>query len=349
MSEKKMGNVPSTFFRDFLTGLTALAGLLALIFMLWRFGELNKSLFATYNFAVYVPEAGGVSDSSPVTLNGVSIGSVEAVAFDPSRGVKMTLGVREDISIPTNFTVYFDRSFVGQTSLRLGVPRGQDGKPAPSKDKVVANAEFDREAGDLFTTLQEMVQEPLAKLGKAADGIDTLAATYSSMGDKINDMIEPRTLSDVDAGAAPNIRSTIARVDRAISNADKWLADDTIRGDVREVVSRAKAFLDEAKATAESIKKTAESADAKIAELSAQGKRTLADASRTLEKTGDAAAEIGAVAASINKGEGTAGMLVKNPDLYRSLNETVQRLDQTLVELKLLIQKYKDEGLPIKF
>lgn len=348
MSEKKLDNVPSTFFRDFLTGLTALAGLLALIFMLWRFGELNKSLFATYNFVVYVPEAGGVSESSPVTLNGVSIGSVETVAFEPSRGVKMTLSVREDISIPTNFTVYFDRSFVGQTSLRLGVPRGQDGKPAPSQEKVVANAEFDREAGDLFTTLQEMVQEPLAKLGKAADGIDTLAATYSSMGDKINDMIEPRTLSDVDAGAAPNIRSTIARVDRAIANADKWLADDTIRGDVREVVSRAKVFLDEAKATAESIKKTAESADAKISDLSSQGKQTLADASRTLEKTGDAAAEIGAVAASINKGEGTAGMLVKNPDLYRSLNETVQRLDQTLVELKLLIQKYKDEGLPIK-
>ncbi len=348
MSEKQLGNVPSTFFRDFLTGLTALAGLLALIFMLWRFGELNKSLFGTYTFVVYVPEAGGVSDSSPVTLNGVGIGSVETVAFDPSRGVKMTLSVREDISIPTNFTVYFDRSFVGQTSLRLGVPRGQDGRPAPSQEKVVANAEFDREAGDLFTTLQEMVQEPLAKLGKAADGIDTLAATYSSMGDKINDMVEPRTPADVDAGAAPNIRSTIARVDRAISNADKWLADDAIRGDVREVVSRAKAFLDDAKATAESIKRTAESADAKIAELSAQGKQTLADASRTLEKTGDAAAEIGAVAASINKGEGTAGLLVKNPDLYRSLNETVQRLDQTLVELKLLIQKYKDEGLPIK-
>lgn len=348
MSENKLGNAPSTFFRDFLTGVTALAGLLALVFMLWRFGELNKALFTTYSFVVYVPEAGGVSDSSPVTLNGVGVGTVEKVSFDPARGVKMLLSVRDDVSVPANFTVYFDRSFVGQTSLRLGVPRGADGRPAPSKDNVAADSEHDREAGDLFTTLQEMVQEPLSKLGKAADGIDTLAKTYSSMGDQINDMIEPRTLAQVDAGAAPNIRSTIARVDRAIANADQWLSDDTIRADVREVVARAKSFLDEAKATAESIKMAAESADAKIADLAALGKQTLADASRTLEKTGDAAAEIGAVAAGINKGEGTAGMLVKNPDLYRSLNETVQRLDQTLVELKLLIQKYKEEGLPIK-
>lgn len=348
MSESKSARPPSTFFRDFLTGLTALAGLLALVFMLWRFGELNKSLFATYRFVLYVPEAGGVSDSSPVTLNGVNVGTVEKVTFDPSRGVKMLLSVRDEVAIPTNFTVFFDRSFVGQTSLRLGVPRGPDGKPAPASEKVAPNAEFDREAEDLFSTIEDMVRDPLAKLGKAADGIDTLAKTYSSMGDKLNDMIEPRSLAEVDAGAAPNIRSTIARVDRAIANADKWLADDSIRGDVRDTVAKAKSFLDEARLTAESLRKAAESADAKIADLSAQGKQTLTDASRTLEQTGNAAAEIGAVAASINKGEGTAGQLVKNPDLYRSLNETVQRLDQTLVELKLLIQKYKDEGLPIK-
>lgn len=348
MSETKSDRPPSTFFRDFLTGLTALAGLLALIFMLWRFGELQRSMHASYQFTIYVPEAGGVSDSSPVTLNGVSIGAVESLDFDPARGVKVVVSVRKDVSIPTNFTVFFDRSFVGQTGLRLGVPRGADGRPSPSSDKVVANAEFDREAGDIFSSLQDMVKEPLAKLGQAADSIDTLSKTYASMGDKISDLVEPRTIAQVEAGAAPNIRSTLERVDRAIANADAWLGDDTMRGDVRETVARAKAFLDEARQTADAIRKAAESADARIADLSTQGKQTLADASRTLEKTGDAAAEIGAVAASINKGEGTAGQLVKNPDLYRSLNETVERLDQTLLELKLLIQKYKDEGLPIK-
>ena len=48
-----------------------------------------------------------------------------------------------------------------------------------------------------------------------------------------------------------------------------------------------------------------------------------------------------------SEGEGTVGQLMSNPDLYRSLEEAARRLDRTLEQLELLLQKIRDEGLQL--
>ena len=49
------------------------------------------------------------------------------------------------------------------------------------------------------------------------------------------------------------------------------------------------------------------------------------------------------------EGEGTIAQLLHNPDLYDSLDDAAVRLERTLVEIQLYIEKIKAEGLDIDF
>ena len=48
-----------------------------------------------------------------------------------------------------------------------------------------------------------------------------------------------------------------------------------------------------------------------------------------------------------SQGDGTIGQLMSNPDLYRSLEEAARKLETTLGQLELLLQKIRDEGLQV--
>ena len=50
-----------------------------------------------------------------------------------------------------------------------------------------------------------------------------------------------------------------------------------------------------------------------------------------------------------SEGEGTIAEMLRNPDLYNSLDDAAVRLERTLVEIQLYIEKIKAEGLDIDF
>ena len=49
------------------------------------------------------------------------------------------------------------------------------------------------------------------------------------------------------------------------------------------------------------------------------------------------------MARKANAGEGSLGMMLNNPDLYNALTDAAVRLERTLVEIQLFIQKVKAE------
>ena len=55
------------------------------------------------------------------------------------------------------------------------------------------------------------------------------------------------------------------------------------------------------------------------------------------------------LAAKASDGKGAMGKLLNDPALYDNLNDTAERIGQTADELKLLIEKWKAEGLPVQF
>lgn len=334
------------FARDFFTGLTALGGVAGIIVMLAIFGELREVGQRYYTFHLKMPSAGGLTTTSRVTLNGVRIGTIVGIANapDPTRGVELALRVREGVRIPESFEVYIDKTLVGDASLDLILKPGA----APEANFVDPGEVIERDATGLFDRISEAIREPLERMSRTADNIDQLAATYTQVGAQLNTLLEPRTPQQVEAGAAPNIRSAIARADAALAGANRWLGDERLRSGIIDVTDKASGVLAQASDTAGAWRRTAETLDRQAGDAGQKLGAVADQAAGTLRRIDDAAAEVAQLASAINEGQGTFGQLAQNPDLYNAVRDAAKRLERALAEFQLMVEKYKAEGIPLK-
>lgn len=344
-------------FRDFLTGAFALAAVTGLCLLLVLMGEWTNLLQKNYSFTVVVTNGMGIGQTSPVTLNGVKIGQVTdaAVRKAPGVGAVITVEVREEVRIPRRASVGVDKGFVGDAVLEFIVPQGLS--PEAMNDVIEPGEVFD--GGSPKTLMQSItaaLQEPLDRFAKTGESIEKLAQTYTDVGERIKEMLEPRTLAEVDAGKPANVRTAIQRLDAALASANAWLGDESLKSRAGALIDRADATMTEFAALADAWKSTASRVDAttaaiegsakdasaKFADLAAQGVSAL----KRAENAADALTQTLELA---TKGQGTAAQLLNNPDLYNALRSDAERLDQVLLEIQLMIAKYKAEGIPIKF
>lgn len=353
--------MPRAIVRDFLTGLTAIAGVCGLFITLMVFGELSNVGQKRYQLTVHVGNASGLNDSSPVTLNGVKVGQVSKidVRMDGTPGAQLTLRIREEAKIPRASMVTIDKGLLGDAGLEFSIP--PELTVAERGDVMMAGETVD--LGSPMSPIEritKLVEKPLTRLASTADSVDELARTYKQVGDRLNDMLEPRTQAEVAAGKSPNLRSTLERADAAIASAQNWLGDDELRTNTRDTIARAKNLTDELTTLSKAWTVTAAKTDETLSSVATDTRRlsdrataaieTLsAKADTTLTSAQAAAAELETVAARINRGEGTLGQLANNPDLYRSLNDATQRLDKALADLQGLIAQFRTEGIPIDF
>lgn len=350
--------------RDFLTGVVSLAGLAGLIVTLMMFGEFAGTGQKRYTITAHVANAGGLSDSSPVTLNGVRIGTVDRVSVrrdgtPNSAGATLTLEILHDAAIPRHAVAMIDKGIFGDAGLEFTVP--PTSSPATPIDFIKPGETVDLGAPvSPLERITKLVEEPLTRLANSMGNVEDLTRTYQQVGNNLNDLLEPRTQEQVAQGKAPNLRSTLDRADRAITSAQVWLDDDGLRADARETIARAKNLADELTKLSQAWTNTAKTADENLQQVATNAQEltnrattaleqlsTKADA--TLTSAQSAATQIEQVAGRMNRGEGTLGQLSTNPDLYRSLTDAVQRLDRALVDLDALLVQFRTEGIPVDF
>jgi phospholipid/cholesterol/gamma-HCH transport system substrate-binding protein len=332
-----------------MTGIVAIGSLLGLIIMLMLFGELNLTE-RFYNFKVHVTNAGGLTGTSSVTLNGVKVGKVLStdVVPPPGSGAALSVQVKQGVGIPTAAKVSIERSFVGEASLEFTIP--PDAPATAMKDLIKPGADFEAgEPSSMLTRLASSIEKPLARFEVTAQNIDRLAETYNTVGERINELLEPRTVADVKAGKPANIRSTIARADDALAGAGSLLGDQEVVSKTKGLIDKASRVLDQATDLATAWKNTAGNLDTQVTKVSADVDSLATQATSALRNTDKAAGELAGILESVGKGQGTVGQLVQNPDLYNSLRDASQRLEKALAQVQLLVEKYKTEGLPLRF
>jgi phospholipid/cholesterol/gamma-HCH transport system substrate-binding protein len=348
--------------RDFLTGVVSLAGLAGLIVTLMMFGEFAGTGQKRYTITAYVANAGGLSDSSPVTLNGVRIGTVDRVSVrrDGTPGATLTLKVLDDAAIPRHAVAMIDKGIFGDAGLEFTVPPTAPSSSAPI-DFIKPGETVDLGAPvSPLERITKLVEEPLTRLANSMGNVEDLTRTYQQVGNNLNDLLEPRTQEQIAQGKAPNLRSTLDRADRAITSAQVWLDDDGLRADARETIARAKNLADELTKLSQAWTNTAKIADENLQQVATNAQELTTRASTALEQLSakadatltsaqSAATQIEQVAGRMNRGEGTLGQLSTNPDLYRSLTDAVQRLDRALVDLDALLVQFRTEGIPVDF
>ncbi|MFV0283255.1 MAG: outer membrane lipid asymmetry maintenance protein MlaD [Castellaniella sp.] len=113
---------------DFWVGLFILLGLLALVFLALRAGNMSSFSFAsTYQVHAYFENVGGLKVRAPVKSSGVVVGRVAAIGFDNQRfQATVTLDIQETYAFPKDSSVSILTSgLLGEQYVGL-TPGGDD-------------------------------------------------------------------------------------------------------------------------------------------------------------------------------------------------------------------------------
>lgn len=334
--------------RDMLVGLTVIIGLGGVAVLLILFGEFSVGAPQTYRVVLQLNQVSGISSASRVTLNGVLVGAVTDIVVSPNPrdGAIVTLAIREPVRIPRDSAIVLERGLVGEATLLF---RTTPGPPGSDADYIGRDETVSARALSAVDDIANAIEARMGGMAEATQAFTRLADTYTDVGRRAGELLEPRTPADVDSGAAATIPSTLARLDSAVADARLWLGDETFRGDARSLAAQMRGLLDSSANAVEQWTSAAQSLTARVDQVGAGATDALRDFAATTRALEEMLTEAQAVAAKVNGGQGTIGLLVNNPDLYRSLNDAANRLEKALTEAQLLIEKYRKEGVPIQF
>lgn len=326
--------------RNMIVGLTTLAGLAGLIGLLMIFGYLPAILNRGYLVQIDLPRAAGLHEGSRVRYAGIDVGIVEDVELrmKPRPGVLVTARIRPEIELPENVQVAVTAPFFGGgASIDLSAPEllpGQTVAQLPTDGSALLQGDVPDLASTMVAELRSAMQEPVANLDRLTDEFEVLSEAWTKVGHNINELIETRDPDAVARGETTgNLATVLARTDQRLMELEEVLAgvnayvnDADLREDVQQAAANTRALTDKVAGSVESLEKRYVA----VAD-------SLGGAIDSMKKTLDQAREP----------TGTLGRMLADPALYDNLNDAAQRMQKAIDDLRLLVQKWKAEGLPV--
>ena len=310
--------------RDVIVGAFVIAGLAALAWLVFRFGDLPSAVSRVRSFQVYVrfAAAPGVQRDTAVRFCGFQIGRVTdvrppSIMEDLVTGRKYhqtecVLSINKQYrDIPSNIDAKLMTRGLGSSYIELVT----DTAKPPVSTFLVDGMKLQ---GSMGTTSEFLPKETMDMLNRLVENINTFM-------DNANDIIG-------DPNNKQNIKATLANLTEASHNASVAItkATDTLK-DAREAIEQ---YRQLASTGAETIKN-----------IDAKAERLVASLVNTSAEIGQAMSQMRLAMEKINSGDGTAGRLVNDARLYESLVETIFQLNVLLTDIKELIDKINEKGL----
>lgn len=314
--------------RDALIGACAILSVVSLIVLLGLFGEIDTT--QTWRLSLLAPDTAGITDSSRVSLDGVPIGSVESVALDPNGTWPVRINVRIDVGVvvPADVTPLTTASLLtGAANLYLESPTNRTGEILPVDGTAVL-------AGTIrSSTVRNLTKAIDERVGPTLVAINELGEAWAPVGRGLSELLGPAA-----PGESATLPGVVQRADDVLAAAASWLDDPQLRAEAGEVLHMALAAVDRAVTAIESFDVLVTNLDTHSATVSEQ----VASAGRALS---DALHQASSIMTTLREGEGTAGQLLTNADLYNNLDETAKQLGRLSESMKLMVEQIREEGV----
>ena len=355
--------------RNLAVGFTVLVALALLGGMILLFTGLPQVFLGGYEIRFAASGTHDAHEGDPVHLSGVRIGRVTDIRFtDPGKpyeGVTFTARIESDIKLPANVRAYFfTKGLVGAAYIELKA----DGPPYIDPRTGEPLEHFPTDGSIVMESAHVGSSVMPDELTDAIKGVSKLAAN-------LNALLEPEPAPPAATGQAgtetqtasapappPGLRGTVVRLNRTLDAFSAVLGDVENQRNIKtslkdlaaataaakEAMDALKAFADDARRTATSAEETAKSftelADSTRNRIDDLTQRLIADA----EAISATMATINRAAAKIESGEGTAGKLLNDPELYNSLLNTTEQMSRLITEFRELVETWKSGGVELK-
>ena len=325
----------SPYRRNLLVGVTVLAGLVMLGWMVLRFSGRAASWFTEERIPVQfvVSRAEGLAAGSPVLYRGVNVGQVTDVRRQDLKTIRVTATVEKEPPLPENVVgVIRAQSLLGAgAAISLEVAAGEEPRGALQPDAQltarfagleILPPEFAELAGELTATARQFRES------RIIEHLDGTVGRANQMLDSVQTLVDDPKLRE-------NIQQTLENLRVASQSATKIAADlEKFSGNINEISV-------ETSDTIKQARTTIRSAQTNIDDVSKQLAARLEQTSKLLDN-------FHSISNKIDKGEGTAGLLVNDPKLYEALVDTARELNATVSDMKRLVEQWEQEGVSLK-
>jgi phospholipid/cholesterol/gamma-HCH transport system substrate-binding protein len=288
-----------------------IVAILIIVIFIWGFNFLKgQNLLAsgTRTFKVEYAKIGGLSKSSPVTINGLKVGKVDDIEFDikaDTRGhLIVTFIVESDFEFSRNSIVkiYSPNPLSGSS---LAIVPNYIGDVALSGDLLKGEMEE-----NLFTSIGERLNPLQQKIERVIVKADTLFSN-------VNKVLSTTTVSGINSAIA-NLSLTIIDIQKTIQGVNTLVADNQLS---------LKQTIDNTKNITNNFSKVSDSIGA-------------IDFSKMIFSAEEAIINFNEISKKINAGDGTIGKLIEDERLYDNLEAATSELEQLLRDIKLHPKRY---------
>jgi ABC-type transporter Mla subunit MlaD len=340
--------------KHIVVGLFVLGGLIALGTLIIWFEGVSHLIRGGYEVRAHLPTAKGIRTGKRVHLDGIEIGDVKDItSSQPGRpGVWVHMRINPDARIPREARFVAQQTMTGDIYLDFESPR-ETAANLPNDDTARVDGTL-QPPSLLPEDVMKQVDSAMEKFAR----LDVLVAN-------LNELTEPRTLADVEAGKQRNLWTTLAQIEVTARSVDRQLTGkDTEKGLGRLLVQASAAAealqktLKDAQATLKNADKSLQTvgeAGKTVADLGKKGEALLAKGDALiarLGKTADGAdkllAGLNATVADVRNGKGTVGKMMTDDELHRALVTLVRSLKEMADNADRLVTLWRKEGVLAK-
>lgn len=305
--------------REVKTGILVVA---AIAMFIYGFNFLKgKDIFSSRDvyYAVY-PEVAGLVEANPVQFNGLKVGRVKSIELHDTAGqIIVAFAISDNrMKIPKHSVAkIISPEFLGGKAIQI----------IPSDEKVMA-VDGDTLVGIVEASLQESVNATIKPL---KDKAENLIASIDSIMEVVNAILDKNTRENL-TKSFDNIKHALETFDRTAMRLDTMIASEKHKLSV--IFSKVESISTNLASNNEQISKAIRNFSS-ISDTLAK-----ANLSKTIENANKALSDVSGVMEKINRGEGSAGLLVKDEKLYNNLNAASASLDSLLKDIKDRPGKY---------
>ncbi|AXP82331.1 mce related protein [Mariniflexile rhizosphaerae] len=285
------------------TGILVLSGIVLFIF---GFNYLKgKNLFESTDVYYTEFDYNALNKSSPITVNGNVVGKIQEIVYDYDTGkTRVSFSVNAALKFSKNSVIkMYETGLMGGNALAILI--STEGEQAEPGDVLPSEVEY-----GLVTTLSKNFSGLSDNLDATLKSTDTLMLSINRLINDNSDAGLKRTIEELNH-TLKSFKNTSNSVNAVISNNDKNIA----------------AILEKFKTISSDL-----------AVLTADLKN--ANVGTTVENLNNTINKLHTILATIDKGEGSIGKLLKDESLYNNLEGATKEMEELLRDIKLHPKRY---------
>lgn len=337
--------------RNMLVGVFVISALGVLAILMAWFGETPSWMGGSeWTLRITgVDELRGISDGSPVNMNGVEIGRVKTLEFEnanrPDRGVVVVTRIKKQYVVPRAAfaKVYGATLGFGTGHVEICMPPGASAEPVDTENAMIS--------GEMHNIIGEIISKELvSSFEQTVMHIGNLADSATPVAQSLSTLLEPRSLEQTDqpGGVTPNLATVVERFDVFLANINAVLGDKTMQGDLKVAVGALKDATESLKQTIvlwrDESRRISDNVNSGIDRTEENFDQSFVKLNKVLDRLDGAATNLDNILHEVKEGRGTAGLLVHDERLYEAAVISLERFAELIASLQHITGKIEEDG-----